>query len=260
MRTRRLGFTLIEVVVVCSIVVVAASILLPALQKARKQAQRVQVSNSLKAITVAIQVYEKETRGHIGVPGPISPGLNGGYAGGVEIATWLMRLPVKGGTQGPAGGTTVTLAGKPYLNASDFPTRPLGDGGIVMLDRFEQPILYFPASPAKPNVRFFSADTPPYIGGSDTTCRYDRRDNPGPTNAATGNATFSRSGQTRNLKPEQRFAMMLGDTSPTNGTIDPGETEVDKPFLLWSAGPDGMFGPDEADDLSSCDDVTNFRE
>jgi hypothetical protein len=69
----------------------------------------------------------------------------------------------------------------------------------------------------------------------------------------------------KGLMPEERFALMLGEKkpnpqSPPNGILEAGEREVDKPFLLWSAGPDGQFGPDDEEDLARCDDVTNFQD
>ena len=69
---------------------------------------------------------------------------------------------------------------------------------------------------------------------------------------------------------------MLGDYNPqddaagTNGDgkLDPGEkTPIAAPYLLWSAGPDGLYGPPRtgaanfptARDVQKCDDVTNVK-
>ena len=56
---------------------------------------------------------------------------------------------------------------------------------------------------------------------------------------------------------------------------NPSETAVDRPYLLWSAGTDGLFGPETITDgtgsgptsnyeanrkaAGECDDVTNYK-
>jgi hypothetical protein len=103
--------------------------------------------------------------------------------------------------------------------------------------------------------------------------------------AMAGNTTFTMPANSQ--KALKRIRGMLGDfhNDPTmppqatgsvadpstpNGSIQPYETAIDLPFLLWSAGPDDRFGPESISggpDLSKadrgllerCDDVTNFR-
>lgn len=61
-QTDRSGFTLIELLVVIGIIAILASILIPALQKARAQARRVLCGTDLHAVGTGLRMYGNEFR------------------------------------------------------------------------------------------------------------------------------------------------------------------------------------------------------
>jgi prepilin-type N-terminal cleavage/methylation domain-containing protein len=165
----------------------------------------------------------------------------------------------------------------PYLAVDRF---KLGDpnnptltttkpGTWAILDRYNRPYLYFPASTAKPNigVRGDPNNTPGYVhtdpgpnGNNSEFSMYDADDNL--------NAFARTPGDGQAI---QRLRMMLGDKN-FNGMIETANNETaasNEPYLLWSAGPDEIFGPDasmaapngtlDLKDVEKCDDLTNFR-
>ena len=99
----RVGFTLIEVLVVVSVIALLVAILLPSLRKAREQGKRIVCASNQKQILGGVHMYTSENKGWL--PGSV-PGFNASL-------TWIIRQEFYDGSTPPYPKRWVHL-GLPY--------------------------------------------------------------------------------------------------------------------------------------------------
>src|SRR6185295_9016775 len=91
-RRRARGFTLIELLVVIAIIAILAAMILPALAAAKEKAKRINCTNDLKQLGMAIMIYAGENRDFY----PQAPNPNNNTSGdpnSAEAGVDLWDLP-----------------------------------------------------------------------------------------------------------------------------------------------------------------------
>jgi prepilin-type N-terminal cleavage/methylation domain-containing protein len=140
-KTKQKGFTLFELLVVIAIIGILVGLLLPAVQAAREAARRMQCSNNLKQIGLALLNYESSTKQLPMGAGPstATTGLTFGMSWWVSVLPYIEmgnmydRLQQTGAHPGTIANGTPTWIGA-SVNA------PVIDGKLI-------PFMICPSSP-----------------------------------------------------------------------------------------------------------------
>ncbi|MDG2291223.1 MAG: type II secretion system protein, partial [Phycisphaerales bacterium] len=112
-QTKR-GFTLVELMVVISIIALLVGILLPAISRARDNAKIGQSKSNIRNVKTATNLYENDHKGMpwTGTPAVMSAGPDGSWTGlpiASAIGQWSGRY--YSGSQGGAGGKATIVPG-----------------------------------------------------------------------------------------------------------------------------------------------------
>ena len=132
--TRRHGFTLVELLVVIGIIALLISILMPALGKARDQANSIKCMSNMRQIGQAYLMHASEHRNHVPTAGLIHAGYSATPAGLGDTAKVKFMYYSDGGAERPLPmpaalgiylGQKITAA-----NAQELKTQ-MDSGGIA---------------------------------------------------------------------------------------------------------------------------------
>ena len=252
------GFTLLEILVVIGIILVLMGLLLPSIGRAWRTGVRAKMASDLHAISDALVSY----RNDFGDYPRLYPAADANWYKTNNLGAYYLCRALIGpanatsdsvfgmgdGADGPGfrvkktiDPTTKLPVGKvwgPYLNLEKFKLTP----SVEIADRNNKPILYYPAN-KKANL---NADG--YVGAS-TAWGFQ-------PDAAKKIPYYNANDNAGSLPPATLQALMGADptTGAPTGNLPPQMLD----FLLWSAGPDELFGPQDTKHPNRCDDVANF--
>jgi general secretion pathway protein G len=301
----RAGFTLVEMLVVMGIIITLAGIALVGLNVAYRKGDRARTMADLQAIATALEAYYQD---HGTYPRVLNDAINPAEnLNGAQVlcqalmaprpATTPNRKPLSDGADGlgfrtrrSPGADGVMFTGDdigqgkvfgPYLQVERFRINyDAGTGKSEIIDRYGKPILYFPAYPKKINVSRAVQSPRGNVPGLIHTDPLDASEYS--LFDADDNLThFMRPvGNTGDNTPAlNRIRLMLGDFGGPGGALPPDgmittdtgeEHKYPGKFILWSSGPNELFGPEIDDstpntaldrkDADKCDDIVFSKQ
>jgi prepilin-type N-terminal cleavage/methylation domain-containing protein len=299
---RRSGFTLIELLITVGIIALLTGLALVGILAANKHARKIRITSDFGLIDTALSAYKAESWGDFprfadpATDQSVTTGQWMDYSqsrGAVLLCRALIgpdaaaiakigtvvngsstQVTVQGdGADGPGFRTRVNVntatgaySGKvygAYLDASKFKLSliAMNDSAgnnyydYVMLDINGNPILYYPGKPGPAMVS--------QAGG------YDAFVDPSQYSTSSGTALPEYNAyDNAAFLPKASFMVLMGDTKQDGAIDTAGENPAtNAPYLLWSAGADGVFGfvppiaytPGSAPGgVPKTDDITNF--
>ncbi len=130
MARKRRGFTLVELLVVISIIAMLAGLILPAVNQAREAGRRIVCTNNQQQIVKAMLQYELRQGAYPGYVNPQGVSSAGGVTGATRPVGWMFSL-------------------LPFLERNDI-AEPYGTPGVQQIVSGNAPAVNVPVSPDTP--------------------------------------------------------------------------------------------------------------